>query len=37
MWHKRGIEMGAIDNTGPKIWTDFGPNYYATYLTNPDG
>ncbi|MFZ9342956.1 MAG: VOC family protein [Actinobacteria bacterium] len=37
MWHKRGIEMGAIDKGGPKIWTDFGPNYYAAYLTDPDG
>ena len=20
-----------------KIWTDFGPNYYVAYLTDPDG
>ena len=36
-WHKRGIELGAIEKREPKIWTDFGPNYYAAYLTNPDG
>ncbi len=36
-WHKRGNELGAIDKGGPKIWTDFGPNYYAAYLTDPDG
>ena len=37
MWHKRGIEMGAKDKGAPKIWTDFGPNYYAAYLTDLDG
>ena len=36
-WHKRGIELGAIDKGETKIWTDFGPNYYAAYLTDPDG
>jgi hypothetical protein len=36
-WHKRGIELGAIDKGEPKIWTDFGPHYYAAYLTDPDG
>jgi len=35
--HKRGIEMGAKDKGAPKIWTDFGPNYYAAYLTDLDG
>jgi hypothetical protein len=29
--------MGAIDKGGPRIWTDFGPNYNAAYLTDPDG
>ena len=37
MWHKRGIEMGAKDKGAPKIWTDFGPNYYAAYLNDLDG
>jgi len=36
-WHKRGIEMGAKDKGAPKIWTDFGPNYYAAYLTDLHG
>lgn len=36
-WHRRGTEKGAIDKSGPKVWTDFGPNYYAAYLTDPDG
>ncbi len=29
--------MGAIDKGGPIFETDFGPNYYAAYLTDPDG
>ena len=37
MWHKRGIKMGAKDEDAPKIGTDFGPNYYAAYLTDLDG
>lgn len=37
VWHKQGIEMGAKDKGAPKIWTDFGPNYYVAHLTNLDG
>ena len=37
VWHKQGIEMGAKDKGAQKIWTDFEPNYYAAYLTDPDG
>ena len=37
VWHRRGVEKGAIDRGGPKVWTDFGPNYYAAYLTDPVG
>ena len=37
MWHKRGIEMGTKAKGAPKVWTDFGPNYYAAYLTDLDG
>lgn len=36
-WHARGIELGAADRGAPKTWTEFGPNYYAAYLTDPDG
>lgn len=37
VWHRRGVEKGAIDKGGSKVWTDFGPNHYAAYLTDPDG
>ena len=30
------FEMGTIDKGGSKVWTDFGPSYYAAYLTDPD-
>ena len=36
-WHARGLAMGAVDRGGPRIWTEFGPNYYAAYLVDPDG
>jgi len=29
--------MGAKDKGAPIVWTDFGPNYYAAYLTDLDG
>ena len=37
VWHRRGVEKGAIDKGRPKVWTDFGTNYYSGYLTDPDG
>lgn len=37
LWHERGIGLGGLDRGGPKVWSDFGPNYYAAYLTDPDG
>jgi len=36
-WHSQGISMGATDRGTPKIWAEFGPNYYAAYLIDPDG
>ena len=37
LWHSRGLELGAINRGGPKIWSEFGPGYYAAYLTDLDG
>ncbi len=37
LWYSRGIEMGAISRGEPKIWTDFGPDYFAAYLMDHDG
>ncbi|MEY4367137.1 MAG: hypothetical protein RLZ28_552 [Actinomycetota bacterium] len=36
-WHASGLSLGAADRGAPKIWDDFGPDYYAAYLTDPDG
>lgn len=36
-WHATGIALGAADRGAPKTWAEFGPNYYAAYLTDPDG
>ncbi len=37
LWFERGLELGGIDRGGPKVWSEFGPTYYAAYLTDPDG
>ena len=36
-WHLSGLANGAVDRGAPKIWDEFGPDYYAAYLTDPDG
>lgn len=36
-WHAQGIALGATNRGTPKIWAEFGPNYYAAYLIDPDG
>ena len=36
-WHRRGMKRGATDRGAPKVWAEFGPHYYAAYLTDPDG
>jgi len=36
-WHRIGVEMGAKSEGGPKVWAEFGPNYFAAYLQDPDG
>ena len=36
-WHRRGLELGGTSEGEPRIWSDFGPTYYAAYLLDPDG
>lgn len=32
------LGMQTATNRGePKVWAEFGPNYYAAYLTDPAG
>jgi catechol 2,3-dioxygenase-like lactoylglutathione lyase family enzyme len=36
-FHTAGLEGGGRDNGRPGIRADYGPNYYAAYLLDPDG
>jgi hypothetical protein len=29
--------MGATDQGAPRLWSEFGDNYYAAYVLDPDG
>lgn len=35
--HAAGIEHGGWDNGAPGLREDYGKNYYAAYLRDPDG
>ena len=37
LWHSKGIELGAFSEGAPKLWLEFGPDYYAAFLRDPDG
>jgi catechol 2,3-dioxygenase-like lactoylglutathione lyase family enzyme len=36
-FHADGLEAGGRDNGRPGLRTDYSPNYYAAFLTDPDG
>ena len=36
-FHATGLKAGGIDNGAPGLRTDYGPKYYAAFLTDPDG
>lgn len=36
-FHKVGLEAGGRDQGGPGVRADYGPNYYAAFLIDPDG
>lgn len=36
-FHAGGIDVGAISNGAPGLRPDYGDNYYAAYLIDPDG
>ena len=36
-WHRIGLECGGTDQGLPKVWEEFGSNYYAAYLADPGG
>ena len=36
-FHANAIRLGAVDRGGPRLWTEFGENYYAAYVIDADG
>lgn len=36
-FHRAGLEVGGRDNGAPGVRADYGPNYYAAFLLDPDG
>ena len=36
-FHAEGLRAGGRDNGRPGLRTDYSPNYYAAFLTDPDG
>jgi catechol 2,3-dioxygenase-like lactoylglutathione lyase family enzyme len=36
-FHRAGLEAGGRDNGAPGVRSDYGPNYYAAFLLDPDG
>ena len=36
-FYKAALKSGGKDNGGPGFRTDYGPNYYAAFVIDPDG
>lgn len=36
-FHAAGLARGGRDNGGPGLRPDYGPDYYAAFLVDPDG
>jgi catechol 2,3-dioxygenase-like lactoylglutathione lyase family enzyme len=36
-FHAKGLKAGGRDNGAPGVRADYGPKYYAAFLTDPDG
>lgn len=36
-FYARGMQAGGRDNGQPGVRADYGPTYYAAFLTDPDG
>lgn len=36
-FHAAALEVGGVDNGGPGLRPDYGKNYYAAFLLDPDG
>ena len=36
-FHEDGLKAGGTDSGKPGLRVDYGPTYYAAFLTDPDG
>ena len=36
-FHKGALQAGGKDNGGPGLRADYGPNYYAAFVVDPEG
>jgi catechol 2,3-dioxygenase-like lactoylglutathione lyase family enzyme len=36
-FHAAALKAGGSDNGGPGLRADYGPNYYAAFVVDPDG
>jgi catechol 2,3-dioxygenase-like lactoylglutathione lyase family enzyme len=36
-FHQAGLKAGGEDNGAPGLRKDYGPNYYAAFVVDPDG
>jgi catechol 2,3-dioxygenase-like lactoylglutathione lyase family enzyme len=36
-FHRKAMKLGAKDNGPPGLRPDYGPNYYAAFILDPDG
>jgi catechol 2,3-dioxygenase-like lactoylglutathione lyase family enzyme len=36
-FYKKALQLGAKDNGPPGLRPDYGPNYYAAFILDPDG
>ena len=36
-FHAAALAAGGRDNGGPGLRADYGPNYYAAFVIDPDG
>jgi len=36
-FHETGLKVGGRDNGGPGLRGEYSPNYYAAFLSDPDG
>ena len=36
-FHAAALKAGAKDNGAPGLRKDYGPNYYAAFVIDPDG